>query len=522
MGKATQGHFPWRIEATLLVILLGALWLRLVFYAGFFGSDDTTYVERAVAWSLGDHSIPEYIGANRLGITLPVAGLIALLGCHEFTANLWSLLCSLGELALVWHIGMRFGGRRLATLSTLLLALTPLHIHYAGRMMADSPLCFFMTLSAASILAGRNDDWRGTAVSGLAAGGVFWIKPPVAIFSLVILALMIFERRSLRHYLIWGCAAATIVLGNLVMMWLYAGDPLFILKAMSKRLAVIVSVGNEDKRPYTYLLWLLADLRFTWLLGWLSVFGVFFGLRDVQMRAATARFFIWSGGLVLVFSLWPASVFPLKLIFKQSNYMTMFLAPLALAGGVFLNRLASRYRIAVMLVFGAGGLFLAALLQADIQSFTANARVLPNLVKHHPDTTFYLGSTGGAAVDFDRALTAANLGDLRPANVKALAEGSKARRGEPAIAVFDPVSGPHRRDPAGTDGWPNATCWLPYDEHLSSAPLSWPGDLAVRVVRLSLRAIPNATLNSYADHFMASMPMVILRLDPGCEAASEP
>ena len=127
-------------KSLLIVVLLLAFLLRLALYPGFFGSDDTTYVFHAVSWLLGDHTIPEYVGANRLGITWPVAAFIGLLGGSNFSANLWSLLCSLGEIAIVWAIGMRFGGRRMAFLAALILLLTPLHISFSGRMAADSPL----------------------------------------------------------------------------------------------------------------------------------------------------------------------------------------------------------------------------------------------------------------------------------------------------------------------------------------------------------------------------------------------
>jgi hypothetical protein len=503
----------------LLVLLLG-LCLRLVFFSGFFGSDEVTYTERAVAWLLGDHSIPEYVGANRLGVTLPVAALMGVLGRTEFTANLWSLACSMGELVLVWSIGLRIGGKSLAIPATLLLALTPLHIHYSGRLMADAPVSFFLTLSAAAILLGRNDKLSGPLLSGMAAGFVFWIKPPVVIFSIVMLGLMILERRPLRHYVAWGAAAGTIVALNFAMMWIYAGDPLFILKTMSKRLDLVVTMGAIDKRPHAYLVWLLADMRFTWLLGWFALVGLFVSFRDADLRPSAIKVLLWLTGLILVFSLWPASLKPFDLIFKQSNYMTMFLAPAALAGGFLIGRFSPIVGIAMLALYGLGGIFLAALLQADIQTFTANARAIPTFTKQQPDATYYMGTVGDMSVEFDKVLAAPDLDAMRLSNVKPLAAAAAVRSGEKAVAVVDPISGPHRRDPRISESWPNAKCWTPIGL-IQPIELSYLARTAVRIVRALLAAMPVATLRERADSFMSTPPATVFGFEMQCEIARE-
>lgn len=508
-------------DQSLLIALLGlAILLRLVLYPGFFGSDDTTYTFHAVSWLLGNHTIPEYVGANRLGITWPVAAFIGLLGGSNFSANLWSLLCSVGEVAIVWAIGMRLGGRRMAFIAALILLLTPLHISFSGRMAADSPVSFFMTLAVAGVLLGHNSKYWGTIVSGLAAGFVFWIKPPLVIFSIMLFALMLAERRPFRHYLVWCIAAAIPVLMNFAAMWIYAGDPLYILKVMSKRLGVIVTVGDEDKRPHAYLQWLLIDIRFTWLIGWLALAGLYFGLKNAAYKLQAGKLLIWSAGLLIIFSLWPASISPIKLIFKQSNYMTIFLAPLALAASLCLVRLSNRQQSIAIAIYAVGGLILATLLQADVQSFTANARSTPQFVREHTEATFYLGKAGRMAVQFDQSLSAKSLNDLNDERVRILADAALAKSGFTAYAIIDPISGAHRNDPTDILAWENAHCWTKVGE-LTPTPLSWPAKMARDIVITLLDSMPISSLKSRSSTFMAMPAAIIYQFNSECDLGKQ-
>ena len=84
-----------------LLVLLACV-VRLIFYTGPMGSDDVIYTQMAVAILHGDWSVGNYVGALRYGINLPVAALMALFGTSEFNANLWALLCALGEVATVF------------------------------------------------------------------------------------------------------------------------------------------------------------------------------------------------------------------------------------------------------------------------------------------------------------------------------------------------------------------------------------------------------------------------------------
>jgi 4-amino-4-deoxy-L-arabinose transferase-like glycosyltransferase len=501
----------------LAVLLLAAAALRIVFYTGLFGSDEVTYTERAAAWLLGDHGIPGYVGANRLGITWPVAGLMAVLGRSEFTANLWSLLCSVAEVGLVWAAALRLGGRAAAALAGTLLALTPLHIHMAGRMMADSPVSLFVTLAAAALLIGRVQGLGAPLVSGLAVGLVYWIKAPVAICGAVPLALLVLQRRPATHYLVWLGGIVLVVGAHFATMAHFAGDPMFMLKSMRKGMGLLDTVSGLDERAHAYLVWWFADIRFTWLLGWLALGGAWMQLRASSPTAPGGKqVVLWWVVLVLLFSLWPATLQPLRLIFKQSNYMTLFLAPAALLGGLWLAAMGrTGLRNILLAIHVLGGLGLAALLQADIQTFTANARAAAAEVARQPGANFYLGTTGQMAANLDASLRAPTLAQLVPATVKPLAQASGGPIAGPAWAVVDPVSGPRRGDPNQVSAWPNAACWEASGQ-LTPQPLAAPARLAVTGLRAALSLLPGEAGRQRASNFMAAVPAQVYRFREGC------
>ena len=47
-------------------------------------------------------------------------------------------------------------------------------------------------------------------------------------------------------------------------------------------------------------------------------------------RSFAAFVLVWSAGLLLAFSIIPVSFSPVHFVMKQTNYMTIFLAPLAI------------------------------------------------------------------------------------------------------------------------------------------------------------------------------------------------
>lgn len=371
-----------------------ALFLRLIFYTGVFGSDEVTYVFSAVRVMHGDWSVSDYIGATRYGINIPLALFMSAFGMNQAAANLWSLLCSIGEVILVAHTAWSIWGRRAGLLAGLLIAVLPLHVHFAGRMMADAPLAFFITLSFAMYwwaqLTRRAVYY---AVAGIAVGMVFWIKEVAVIYALIFAAFPLLERRLEARWLLLPASAAVIVGGNLVFFAVLAGSPLHVVHVMSAAASKVANLASARTEIWFYPHYLLADVRHTFLAGWFALAGAAVIIRNMVKHTAQTgdRFvLVWFVGLLLVFTFTVTSFSPLALIAKQTNYMLIFVGPLCLLGGYFLARIPVPARTLLVVGYVAGGIALAAMEQQAVRNFVANSKATIAFANAHADATVYV------------------------------------------------------------------------------------------------------------------------------------
>jgi 4-amino-4-deoxy-L-arabinose transferase-like glycosyltransferase len=406
--------------STLLLVTIAAALLRILFYTGPMGSDDVVYTKMAIAIMHGDWSAPPYVGALRYGVNLPVAALMSIFGTTEFVANLWSLLCGIGEVAIVYVLANRMWGERAAVLSALVLALVPLHINLSGRLLADAPLAFFLTLSMALFyFAEQRSSVRLYLAAGLALGAVYWIKESVAVLVVPVFVMYAIVNRVLRKEWLWLLAAATSVFAlNLVFMWVVFGDPAYAMRAASTSVDRIGDSGIALTSPLTYFRYLFIDVRHTWLLGFLGVAGFWAWYRRVRLEegASVTYVAIWAVTLVLVLSFFVTSLFPVRFIPKQTNYMQLFLAPLAMLGGYWLAHSRARWMAwTAVSLFVSGALFLAAMEQQAVRVFVANSRAALAFQAANPGGPIY-----GSSQAYSLAVLASALGGAWPPLPKVL------------------------------------------------------------------------------------------------------
>lgn len=395
--------------ALILVLALSVV-LRTVFYTGFFGSDEVTYVETAVNIASGDWRAPNYIGATRYGMNLPVALSIYLFGLSEGSANFWPFFCSVGEVAIVFVIARWLWSTRAAVISAGLLALLPLHVHFAGRMMADPPLALFLSLSVALLLyATHSKNPFSFFAAGLALGGVFWVKESVAILYIPVFLFLHVYLNRFNGKIFWIVAGLGVAIAaNCLLMDFLAGNPLHIFAVMKKNVSSYAT-GNFDglllaTSPWFYFRYLFMDIRHTFLLGVLSLAGILMYarcyFRNKQINFGIQFVILWAILLVGMFSFAIVSFAPVKLVMKQTNYILIFSAPLALVSGWFLASLPRRILIPLGVVIACGSIVLAALEQQAITVFTANSRASYAFLREHSNG-FLVGTTNNQrAINF--------------------------------------------------------------------------------------------------------------------------
>lgn len=392
--------------ADLLWLLPVALAVRLALFNGVFGSDDNIYYERALQVAAGHFPSSNYNGALRYAFNLPAGLMVAVFGQTQAAVNLWPLACSLIELAMIYAFARALAGRQAAVMAALLLAAAPLQVSVASRIHADPVASAFLTSGVVLTYFG----WQRRSVAllfgaGLTLGGVFWAKELAAVTYFGLLPLLWMFRGRWRDALWVVCGVLAMLVLHGLLMTAIAGDPLHLVRTVlgAVRRNFVQAGDGEDAAAY-YLKYLFVDVRHTALLGWLAAGGVLaltLG-RPVQLMGQSregARGFLlgWLIGLLLVLSVFPVSLQPLRFTMKQSNYITLFLAPLAVAAAWALAALPRRAGQALCVIAVAMGLALAALQQADYRSFTANGKAAALWAEARPDA-LVLGSKSNANV----------------------------------------------------------------------------------------------------------------------------
>ncbi|HRL76431.1 MAG TPA: glycosyltransferase family 39 protein [Candidatus Accumulibacter phosphatis] len=515
---------------SLAALLLAALALRLAFFTGCFGSDEVTYTEQALKIAQGHWARSDYIGAVRLGISLPVGFLVWLFGRSEFVANLWSLLCSLGEIALVYLIARRFWGERVAVLAGLVLAFTPLHAHYAGRLMADAPLAFFVTLSFFTLFEGDRTGRREYYLcAGLAAGFVWWIKSSVALVYVLVFALyLVRERRLHSKWLLMATGFLAMLALNGLVFLVMEDDFWKLWRMTTSGAAEYVQKISPDTDPGFYLRLLLLDVKHTWLLGPLAAAGLVLWLTRQRHDDGLTRVAIWCLGLIGAFSLFIVSFKPLLLITKQVNYAIVFLAPLALLAGYALSRLGRRLSIivavAVIIPLGVIG---TALEQQVIQSFVANSKAALRFASEHPGAAVYGMTNATRTGNYARLFATSPAEVPRIHDIQLLAAGtpgmplSRGTEGFAAYAIFDrQTAGWGKQGPySSLDGLPS--CWVRLGE-LQPTGMGL-GSRLVGSLSSAAAVLPTAIgqkVASRLDALAHPLPATIFGITPECLLAT--
>lgn len=392
---------PWSaIDTKLLsVLLLLGLILRLLFFTGFYGSDEVTYLSVAHDILNGDWIQSDYIGSIRYGINIPMAVSMGLFGVSEFSANLWSLATSIAELALVYVAAQLMWGTKPAFASCLLLAFLPLHVHYAGRIMADAPLAFFISLCFFLVwMAERRNSIAFYVFAGLSLGAVYWIKD--AVFYLVIAVGGIYVLVAGRWHLrwLWGAlGAGVLVFLNFLLMWKVNGNPLHLFELAFNSIERISQTPKHSL--FFYFSYLLLDLKHMFIVFYLALGAVVLRFRRYTLSKVWLHpedfVLVWAFGFLAVLS-------PLAL--AQVNYMLIFAAPLTLLAGFFVSKLEFRLQIAVLGLVVVCGTVLAAFEQQVVHTFTANSRATVTFAVLHPKSFVFAGTGANRAERYQNVL----------------------------------------------------------------------------------------------------------------------
>ena len=154
--------------AVLVAVIVTAAALRLSLFAGYGGFDDAEYARLAYQIANGNFSLKEYGGPPvfplRVGIILPTSLSFRLFGLSEWSMVLYPLILSVLALPLIYICATCFFSHRAGLIAVALLAITPIELGSATKLLADMPAAFYAALGVTVIaLVGRAGTERGSA-----------------------------------------------------------------------------------------------------------------------------------------------------------------------------------------------------------------------------------------------------------------------------------------------------------------------------------------------------------------------
>lgn len=392
-ASVTPAMSRWAVLTAVLILAFG---LRVVFFTGLTGSDDTVYVTRGLETARGLWLPSQYVGDLRYGVNLPIAAFVTLFGANLVSVHAWAMLCSLGEITLVFLLGLRVWGLRAAGLAALVMAVTPLHVHAGGRMLADAPLAMFITLAFVAFYFAERGRVLLYGVAGLAIGLSWWIKPHAIIFAAAFPLYAVLTGRWRQQWFWVALGAAVAIALEWAMFGAKFGDPLYAVHAMLDGInSDYVQKDSPwgDSAAFHYFRQMFLDGRDLALAPAFALLAVIAMLRSRSARDLTGGGYVllWGLSLLALFSFTPFSFSPFKLIPKQDNYALMFFAPIALLAGFRLSLLRPNVlRWVAVLAVTLLGMALAALPQYQARLTQVTLRPVIAYAVAHPNVPVYL------------------------------------------------------------------------------------------------------------------------------------
>jgi len=343
---------PWLY---LILIVLGGVALRLVFFAGYVGTDDQYYILAAYRISAGDLGAFTSRWAVRSATVMPTALFFRMLGVSPATAALWPLLCSVCETIVTFLLGRRLFDTRVGLLAACLLAIFPLDVIFSSELFACVPtgmLCgfglyFFVRDGAAQRPLSLFCSGVAFGLAALAGDTALFCLLPVGIF-------FIFYARRRRAYIGFATGLILVVGAECVLYALLAGDPWRRWHILSAAIAVQGEDALSSGLGFAYLtqpfLRLLSEQEFG-LFPYLLVPAIIFHLRRRSGRAG--RFLVvWVAVIFLYTAYGTVSPFrfaPLPRLPRYSAPMTVAVMVL-LASYLISLRAAPRTLMLVLLL----------------------------------------------------------------------------------------------------------------------------------------------------------------------------
>lgn len=401
----------WKV----LVVFAAAIFLRIIFFHGFFPSDQYSYSLDAVKFVDGSRWESNYTGSTRWGIILPTAFFYRLFGITDFTSALWAMLCSLAAVFLAYQFGKNLRNEQTGLFAGLLLAAFPLDVIYSGQFMGDTPMGFWLLLTLYSLWSSAQIEAQKSRrayllLGGFAFGMAYATKDvAIALLPLCLIFPSLLRRQFDRQWFWVFLGFGPVLCFEYLFFFLMTGNAfhrhlIFLGTRATRAQEILHDASYLDHSLGKYFYWLFVDVHYTGVA--FIVLAIVLAIYAVKYRRTPGGDFsfgpllLWSGAILALLTFFPLSIKPYYPIFKLPNYMLMFAAPLLVALAAALQSLTRRVRYASLALIVLGCFPAAYISQESNRAHVDNSRQIHEFYRAHRDRPLYASDYNIAFLEY--------------------------------------------------------------------------------------------------------------------------
>lgn len=325
----------------LFLIVVSGLILRLLFFSGMGVSDDLSYSRYAYNIDKGIEPNSTLTLATRLGIIYPTALAYSLFGLNDFSSVLFVLLTSIGNIILIFYFGKLLFNERIGLMAAFLMAIFPLEVINATKLLTDVPSAFFMALGAYVFLYAEKRAKSNLyyLISGILIGIGYLIRESALLIVLFFVIYIIYKRRIKKEYFFVPIGLIVIFGIELLLLYKLTGNPFYRFTTVQDFLLnayIKLDYFGRLKFPqgllhYPYVILTDAVISYFYIFIFIAIMYLF-----IAKRKESYVLLFWFIPLLLYLSFGSASLFKYLPFKADSRYLSVITLPGILLLSIFL------------------------------------------------------------------------------------------------------------------------------------------------------------------------------------------
>jgi 4-amino-4-deoxy-L-arabinose transferase-like glycosyltransferase len=388
----------------LLIILIFAIFLRIVFFCGFGLGDDPYYgITSKLFMESGYKNINLEFGSNyRFGLWIPISFFFRILGVNKVSFVLFPFISSLGLIVVGYFIGKEIGNEKIGLMAAFLLAICPFDATFASTMTIDIPADFLLSLSFLLFIKGNKPREKNFFVYYLIASicliWAYFIKLPSMFIVFVFALISLIEIKNFRRQLVFYLVLSLLILTSFTIDYTLTGD---FLHYFHQEMKYAPKAGLYDSLKSWYFNWMFSrDMSFNILLFgyifYLGAFGLLYSL--VKNIKRTYPLVIWMITIFFFLNFLPMSINPYSVPPRFFRYAHALLLPVVMLFAISMDSIwrfsITKFKKSTNTVLTIFAILFIFITYTSLEEGFKLARLYQDAFSDSEEATFYIAKLG--------------------------------------------------------------------------------------------------------------------------------